>query len=196
MVVPHIPIPIRKGNKGRHRNDDRMILNGILWILRTGAPWKYLPKEYGSYQTCHRRFQEWVDHGVFAEILTALAKDMEERGKLNVSECFIDGTFSPAKKGGLKSGLPNAERAVKSWLLQTALVFHFPSSWPLLLRMKSDWWRKRLPRDLPARFRYYLSATGLTTPTSLIEFYDNIGSEWLPRTRATESSRKHRTAEN
>lgn len=184
-VFPHIPIPVRTGNKGRHRTDDRMILNGILWILRTGSPWKYLPKEYGSYQTCHRRFQEWVDVGVFAEMLTALAKDMEERGKLDVSECFIDGTFSPAKKGGLKSGSPSAERAIKSWQSQIALVFRFPSSWPLLLRMKSDWWKQRLPKDLPRRFRDYLLVTGLTTPTSLTDFYDNIGSDLLPRTRST-----------
>ncbi|WP_018627911.1 transposase, partial [Niabella aurantiaca] len=43
---------------GRPRQDDRKILNGILWICRTGAPWKDLPGRYPPYQTCHRRFQE------------------------------------------------------------------------------------------------------------------------------------------
>jgi transposase len=174
LLAPHIPIPEKKDGRGRPRQDDQMLLNGMLWILRTGAPWKDLPGRYGNYNTCFGRFQTWVELGIFAEILTVLAQDMEERGKLNVSECFIDGTFSSAKKGGLKSAIPRSERAVKSWQLQTSLVFRFPSSWPLLIRMKSDWWKQRLPADLPERFQEYLSVTGLTTPTSLMDFYENV----------------------
>ena len=112
---------------------------------------KDLPDRYPSYQTCHRRFQEWVHTGTLAAILTALAKDMEERGKINLQECFIDGTFSSAKKGGLAWDPPNGEKAAKSWQLQIKQVFQPPSVWPLLLRMKSDWWRKRLPKDLRQR---------------------------------------------
>lgn len=174
ILVPHIPLTIKKDNRGRPRADDRQILNGILWILRTGAPWKDLPAKYGPYTTCFTRFQQWVNSGAFADILTALAKDMEERGKLNLSECFIDGTFSSAKKGGLVSASPRSEKGARSWQFQTSLVFRFPSSWPLLIRMKSDWWKKRLPADLPKRFQRYLSATGLTTPTSLMDFYENV----------------------
>ena len=174
LLAPHIPIPSKKDGRGRPRQDDQMLLNGMLWILRTGAPWKDLPGRYGNYKTCFGRFQTWVELGIFAEILTVLAQDMEQRGKLNVSECFIDGTFSSAKKGGLRLAIPRSERAVKSWQLQTSLVFRFPSSWPLLIRMKSDWWKQRLPADLPERFQEYLSVTGLTTPTSLMDFYENI----------------------
>ena len=50
---------------GRPRQDSRAVLNGILWILRTGAPYKDLPERYPPYQTCHRRFQEWIDKGIF-----------------------------------------------------------------------------------------------------------------------------------
>ncbi len=50
------------------------ILDGILWILRTGAPWHDLPDRYPSYQTCHRRFQEWRKAGVFEAVLQALAR--------------------------------------------------------------------------------------------------------------------------
>jgi len=178
LVAPHIPIPEKKDGRGRPRQDDNRLLNGMLWILRTGAPWKDLPGRYGNYKTCFGRFQTWVKLGVFAEILTVLAQDMEQRGKLNLSECFIDGTFAPAKKGGLASGRLSAERAVKSWQSQTALVFRFPSSWPLLLRMKSDWWKKRLPKDLPERLQRYLSETGHTTPIRLMDFYENLGSNW------------------
>lgn len=175
LVSPHLPIPIKRDGRGRPRHDDRMILNGILWILRTGAPWKDMPSRYGNFNTCFGRFQQWVKMGVFAQILTVLAQDMEQRGKLNVSECFIDGTFSSAKKGGLKSASLRSERAVKSWQLQTSLVFRFPSSWPLLLRMKSNWWKQRLPKDLPQRLQRYLSATGHTTPIRLMDFYENLG---------------------
>lgn len=153
LLAPHIPIPLRKQNRGRPRKDDRPVLNGILWILRTGAPWKDLPDRYPSYQTCHRRFQEWVNCGAFTDILTALASDMEQRGKIKLQECFIDGTFSSAKKGGLLSGLLSAEKAVKSWPLQTKQVFQSPSVWPLLLRMKSSWWRQHLPKDLSQKLQ-------------------------------------------
>ena len=58
VVEPHIPRPRRRTDgKGRPRQDDLGILNGILWILRTGAPWRDLPDRYPSYKTCHRRFQ-------------------------------------------------------------------------------------------------------------------------------------------
>ena len=46
----------REGGRGRPRQDARSVLNGVLWILRTGAPWKDLPDRYPPYQTCHRRF--------------------------------------------------------------------------------------------------------------------------------------------
>ena len=115
IILPCIPIPIRKQNRGRPRQNNQAILNGILWVLRTGAPWKDMPDRYPPYQTCHRRFQEWVRNGTIAAILTALAKDMEERGKIRVAECFIDGTFASAKKGGHAWAQQNGERAVKSW---------------------------------------------------------------------------------
>jgi len=68
------------GKSGRPPQDVRVVLNGILWILCTGAPWADLPERYPPKSTCHRRFQEWTESGVFAKILTALAKDLQERG--------------------------------------------------------------------------------------------------------------------
>ena len=75
-------------------------MNGILWVLCTGAPWRDLPERYPPYQTCHRRFQRWVGDGVLSLILEALAKDLHKRKGLDLTECFIDGTFVAAKKGG------------------------------------------------------------------------------------------------
>jgi transposase len=91
--------PVRRDGKGRPWKDKREVLEGILWIVKTGARWRGLPKDYPPYQTCHRRFQAWVEEGVFEKVIEALAKDLQERGGIDMSECFIDGTFSLAKKG-------------------------------------------------------------------------------------------------
>jgi hypothetical protein len=69
-----------------------------LWILRTGAQWHTLLVEYPPYQTCHRRFQRWVRDGTLERVLEALARDLKDRGKLDLSECFSDATFVVAKK--------------------------------------------------------------------------------------------------
>ena len=111
------------GCRGRPPRDPRSVLDGILWILRTGAPWKDLPERYPSYQTCHRRFQQWTRAGVFRLILEALAEDLRERGGIDLSEAFIDGSFASAKKGGSRSGKPSVARGRRSWRLQTAVVF-------------------------------------------------------------------------
>ena len=50
-------------------------MNGILWVLRTGAPWADLPDQYPSFQACHRRFQQWVRSGLMTKIMAALANE-------------------------------------------------------------------------------------------------------------------------
>ncbi len=125
-----------KDPRGRPMRDPYDVLNGILWILRTGAPWKDLPPRYPPYQTCHRRFQQWVRQDVFRRIASELAKDLYERGGIDIREAFIDGTFVPAKKGVLLSARQSAARAPRSWQLQTLLVFLSPSTWKALRPMK------------------------------------------------------------
>jgi hypothetical protein len=65
-----------------------------------GAARADLPEAYPSFQTCHRRFQQWVHSGVMKGILEALALDLKLRGAIDVREAFIDASFAPAKKGG------------------------------------------------------------------------------------------------
>ena len=84
--------PRRGDGKGRPPRDARAVLNGVLWILRTGAPWKDLPPRYPPYQTCHRHFQKWQKDGRFEVILQVLAEDLVHRGKLDLSEGAIDET--------------------------------------------------------------------------------------------------------
>jgi transposase len=125
-----------KDPRGRKPREARGVLDGILWILRTGAPWKDLPPRYPPYQTCHRRFQYWVQLGVFQRLVQELAQDLYERGGLDIREAFIDGTFVPAKKGVLLSARQNAAKAPRSWPSQTLLVFLSPLTWQALRPMK------------------------------------------------------------
>ena len=138
IVEPLLPKPVKRvDGKGRPRVDDRAVLNGILWVMRTGAPWHDMPERYPSYQTCHRRFQEWVRSGTFERMLKRLVQDVKERGDLDLTECFIDGTFVMAKKGAQGWEKPSGAKVQSSWQWQMVLVFlsHYPLE--VLRRMKS-----------------------------------------------------------
>src|SRR5512134_2349151 len=91
FVEPLLPKPRRRPDgRGRPYRDPRDVLHGILWVLRTGAPWKDLPPRYPPYQTCHRRFQQWSRDGIFRRIVQELAEDLSERGGIDIREAFID----------------------------------------------------------------------------------------------------------
>jgi transposase len=127
VVEPLIPKPKRRPDgKGRPPCDPRDVLEGILWILRTGAPWPGLPERFPSYQACHRWFQRWERDGTILPALKALAQDLEERGGIDLSERFVDAAFASAKRGALESARRSAEKAPKSWRSRTALVFQSP----------------------------------------------------------------------
>ena len=137
VLDPLIPEPARrKDGRGRPWKARRDVLNGILYILRTGAPWADLPDCYPSYQTCHRRFQHWVRSGIIRGVLEALAEDLRLGGKFDLEEAFIDGSFAPAKRGVLASGRQNVAKAQRSWQLQTAMVFPSRFARRVLLRMR------------------------------------------------------------
>ena len=138
VIEPLIPEPPRREDgRGRPWKDTREVMDGVLWILRSGARWQDLPERFPPYQTCHRRFQQWSRDGTLRKILEALAEDLRTRGELDLSECFIDGTFVVAKKGGGGWERPSGVKARSSWRWQTLLVFHSPSTRSLLRRMKS-----------------------------------------------------------
>lgn len=129
LIEPLIPIkPRRAEGKGRPPTPPRPILEAILWILRTGAPWPDLPSRYPPFQTVHRWFQQWTRDGTIEKIMRKLAEDLAERGSIDVSEAFIDGSFVPAKKGATKSVKPSGERAQRSWQSRTAMVLLWAST--------------------------------------------------------------------
>ena len=166
VLKPIIPVPPRRADgRGRPWRDPRAVLNGILWILWTGAQWKDLPRRYPPYQTCHRRFQHWVCSGICERILQALATDLRELGELDLSECFIDGTFVVAKKGAAQWERPSGARVRSSWLLRTLQVFHSPCTRLLLLHMRSP--LSTLPSLKPSRWDDPEDLLGIV-PTTVI----------------------------
>lgn len=129
---------------GRPTQDLRRVFEGVVWILRTGARWKDLPKEFPSYQTCHRWFSKWVASGALNRILWALAKDLKDRGDLDLSECLIDATFAGAKKGAYVLDLLSVAKGPRSWQLRTAMVFQSPYILRAPLLTKASWSKKPL----------------------------------------------------
>lgn len=140
ILLKAVPV---KMVSGRPRQDDQQVLNGILWVCRTGAPWKDLPERYAPYQTCQCRFQEWVKLGVWEDILLQLALDLKKRGKVDISETYLDGSFSAAKKGALVWARLNGEKVQRSWQSQTEMVFLSPYAHMKQIRTRLSSLKKR-----------------------------------------------------
>ena len=114
-VVDLLP-PENTGKRGRPSKDNRTILNGMIWIARSGAPWRDLPERYGPWKTVYSRFRKWIEDGIFDNIIRVLSMDVD------LSELSLDGSIvqahqhsAGAKKGGLqpKSDTAEEEQAPK-----------------------------------------------------------------------------------
>jgi len=96
LIQPLLPNKPR----GKPRVDDRRVLNGIFWVLRTGSPWRDLPERYGPYTTVYNRFNRWAKAGVWVQVFETLAEKSPD------SLQFIDSSIirvhqqAAAKKGG------------------------------------------------------------------------------------------------
>jgi transposase len=110
-IAPMLPRARRSPKGGRPRADDRECLEGILWLLRTGARWRDIPVDLPSGSTCWRRLRDWADAGVLEDIQAALVQQLEELGKLDLRELFADATFIRAKKGARRSAKRRLARA-------------------------------------------------------------------------------------
>ncbi|MFF6834716.1 transposase, partial [Streptomyces sp. NPDC012438] len=70
------------GTAGRPRSDDRAVLNGIVWKLRTGSAWRDVPERYGSWQTLYTRFRRWALDGTFSRMLRAIQAEKDAAGDI------------------------------------------------------------------------------------------------------------------
>ena len=105
IVGPLLPKPGPKKKEGRPRIPDRACLTGIVFVLKTGIQWEYLPQEMGcgSGMTCWRRLRDWQEAGVWEELHLTLLNRLGEADRIDWSRASIDSTTIPArgvKKGG------------------------------------------------------------------------------------------------
>ncbi len=112
-IQPLLP-PERSGKRGRPAKDNRLVVNAILWILITGAPWRDLPEEYGSWNSIYSRFRRWSARGIWKAVFAALSADKDLE---NIS---IDGTYIRAHQhaSGARGGKKNKPLAAAGAVLR------------------------------------------------------------------------------
>ena len=93
-------IPGKKGDKGRPGEDNRLFVDGVLWLVRAGAPWRDLPEEFGKWNSVFRRFRRWAKKGVWKRLFTELGEDPD------LEYLIIDSTIVRAHQhaAGAKGG--------------------------------------------------------------------------------------------
>src|SRR5439155_20027838 len=84
-------LPSSEGKRGGQYKEHRQVLNGILWVLRTGAPWRDLPERYGPWKSCHDRLLRWRRLGVWERVLQTLPGQADEAGELAWAVVSVDG---------------------------------------------------------------------------------------------------------
>ena len=107
-------LPPQKPKTGRINHPHRKVINGILWILRTGAPWDDLPRRYGKTKTVSSRYYRWRKKGIWQRLFAKLQAQAERDGELDWTIHFVDSTVIRAHQhaAGAKKGTRNTKRLV------------------------------------------------------------------------------------
>ena len=148
LIEPLLPKPRqRRDKRGRPPASNRAGFEGILWLLQTGAAWRFLPDEFPSPSTCWRRLQRWQEDGVWLGAWRALLGALDEEGLLQWEETFLDGSFAPAKKGAPPSVKPSGARERSGWYWSTVKVFRWEFGWKVPLRVKLSLRKPRWPKS-------------------------------------------------
>ena len=101
-IAPMLP-PERTGKKGRPRNNNRKMLNGMLWIHHSGAQWRALPERYGPWQSVYSRFATWIEDGVWEAIFSELSKDTDTENLRIDSTCVkVHESSNGGEKGKIR----------------------------------------------------------------------------------------------
>lgn len=111
-------LPPQKPKTGRINKPHRKVINGILWVLRYGAPWEQMPRRYGKHKTASSRYYRWRKAGIWDRIFADLQVQAEQDGELDWTLHFVDSTVvrahqhaAGAKKGTQKPKPWGARRA-------------------------------------------------------------------------------------
>ena len=138
LIEPHLPRRSRQ-KTGRPRVPDRAALSGIIFVLISGCPWEYLPREMGcgSGMTCWRRLRDWQTAGTWTQLHRVLLEEFHQAGKIDWSRAMVDSSSVRAVKGGSKRvpTLPTARA-------QEASTTSSPK------RKASRWWSRSRVRML------------------------------------------------
>jgi transposase len=115
-LEPLLPMP-KPGTvpRGRPAKDHRTLINGMLWLDKTGAPWRDLPERYGPWQTVATRFYRWTKRGLWEKILARLQQDADARGEVQWSLHYMDSSVVRAHQhaAGAKRGTHKRVRTPK-----------------------------------------------------------------------------------
>ncbi|MDQ0417600.1 transposase [Croceifilum oryzae] len=132
-------LPKRKSYMGRPPVDNRKVMNGIIYILRTGSAWADLPKEYGSPTTCWRRLRDWQKVGIWERIWRKVLQSLHQKKKINLDCVYLDGSFVRSVKGGNEIGKTKVGKGSKLMMVadQSGLPIglHLSSAQPHEVRL-------------------------------------------------------------
>lgn len=103
LLQPLLP-PERPAKSGHPYRSHRQVLNGMLWILHTGAPWRDLPERYGPWETVYSRFRRWSRSGLWEKILSTLQRELDAAGQIEWEVWMIDGSNVRAHKAAAGAG--------------------------------------------------------------------------------------------
>ena len=143
LVEPHVPRSTAR--TGRPPSDPRRMLNGIFWVLHTGAPWRDLPDRFGPWQTVYDHFSRWRRAGVFARVVEALQLKLDEHGLIDWDLWCVDGAHVRASRAAagadkkVAGGTPTSPRTTR-WAAAEAGLDR-SSTWSLTARALR--WRPR-----------------------------------------------------
>ncbi len=122
-LEPHLPP--EKPRTGRPNAPHRRIINGILWVLRTGAPWRDLPERYGPWKTCHERLRRWTADGTWDRVLAAAqvyddGQPVEWLVSVDSSIVRAHQHSAGARKKGAPAASPWRRQTVRRWVAPEA----------------------------------------------------------------------------
>lgn len=97
-IASFFPHRIHGGGRGRPFESHHRLLNGILWRVHTGAPWRDIPERFGPWETIYGRFRRWRRDGTWATVLTSLLEDLEQQSRLGHDLWLVDATVVRASR--------------------------------------------------------------------------------------------------